>query len=78
MQELLFFLGGGWGGSAAGGVWRHQFLDLAGEGFGSLVVTWLDYVNSTESAVFQLFLRSAVLSSSVIEITVLGSEVSSI
>lgn len=48
------------------------------KGFGSLVVTWLDYVNSTESAVFQLFLRSAVLSSSVVEITVVGSEVSRI
>lgn len=48
------------------------------KGFGSLVVTWLDYVNSTESAVFQLFLRSAVLSSSAVEITVVDSEVSRI
>lgn len=48
------------------------------KGFGSLVVTWLDYVNSTESAAFQLFLRSAVLSSTVVEITVVGSEVSRI
>lgn len=31
------------------------------KGFGSLVLTWVDYVNSTESAVFQLFLRSAVI-----------------
>lgn len=43
--------------------------------FGSLVVTWVDYVNGTESAAFQLFLRSAALSSSAVEITVVGSEV---
>lgn len=50
-------------------------LGRAIKGFGSLVVTWVDYVNSTESAVFQLFLRSAVLPSSIVEITVVVSEV---
>lgn len=69
-QFFFFWRGAGWNTGTP-----IPRLGRVMKGFGSLVVTRVDHVNSTKWAVFQLFLRSAVLSFSTVEITAVGSEV---